>query len=79
MGMLEDYCTISFNSAGRVMRYTPAEIFVSAHAQIDRDIAENTCRKAPQAPKNFYIWMCLAGQFRHLSNISVTSVTFRRF
>ena len=33
--------------------------------------------KVPQASKNFYMWVCLAGQFQQSQKFSVTSVTLK--
>ena len=53
---------ISFNSAGPVTRYRPAEILISALSEFGRDKARNT---APQAAKLYYVETLITKRFRH--------------
>jgi len=53
-----DYCSISFNSAGPVTRYRPAEILVSALSEFGRDKARNSAvqRRRPQKFTMLRLW-----------------------
>ena len=53
------YCSISFNSAGPVTRYRPAEILISALSEFGRDKARNSavqCRR-PQNYTMLRLWL----------------------
>jgi len=73
---MQQYCTISFNSAGIVTRDGPTEILVSADAKSGRDMAKIFGSLPPEAAEIYAYRFVTENNFSRSTLGAVTTVTF---